>query len=80
MTDLLKDYGITGICLAILAAYFAFIEKKRGKEREELEKAHREERKEWRATIEKQFEEQARNTKENTSVLASLKQMLENRK
>ncbi len=65
----LENYGILGIIVIALAAYILSIEKR-----------HREERQDWTRTNERQVEEQNRNIKENTSVLSSLKTLLENRK
>ena len=66
MKEVLSDYGILGVMLAALAAYVLMIEKR-----------HKEERKEWKETIERQFDESNKTTRENTSVLSSLKAIIE---
>ncbi len=65
----LANYGVLGIVLIALAAYVLRIEKR-----------HKEERDEWRKTVDKQFDEQNKNIKENTSILSGLKTLLENRR
>ena len=65
----LGNYGILGIIVIALAAYILSIEKR-----------HREERSDWQRVNERQMEEQNRNIKENTSILSSLKTLLESRK
>lgn len=62
-------------------------EKRQREDRDALEKQHKEEREEWKDMIEAQFkrmneqaDEHSRLQREHTSVLASLKTMLENRK
>lgn len=62
----LAQYGILGIICAALAAYVLMIEKR-----------HARERKEWQETINKQFDEANKTTRENTSVLSSLKTIIE---
>lgn len=62
----LAQYGILGIICAALAAYVLHIEKR-----------HSSERKEWKETIDKQFTEANKTTRENTSVLSSLKTIIE---
>lgn len=63
------NYGVLGIVVIALAGYVLKIEAR-----------HKAERDEWRRTQEKQFDEQARNIKENTSILSSLKTLLESRR
>lgn len=65
MTEL-AQYGILGIICAALAAYVLHIEKR-----------HSKERREWQDTINKQFDEANKTTRENTSVLSSLKTIIE---
>lgn len=65
----LTQYGFPGIAVIGLAGFIMY-----------LMKIHREERAEFRKTIEQQFDDVNKNTKENTSVLSALKTMLENRK
>jgi hypothetical protein len=75
MEKLIENYGILGIILVALAAYVIRIEKRHGSER-----------KEWRETMEKQFnrmdemsDEGHKAVRENTSILQGLKTLLENR-
>jgi ABC-type anion transport system duplicated permease subunit len=72
MNDL-QSYGVLGIVVIALAAYVLMIEKR-----------HSSERKEWKDTIEKQFDvvnraadEANKATREHTSVLSSLKTIIE---
>lgn len=69
MNELLSHYGILGLCVAGLCYYILKIEKR-----------HASERSEWKETIDKQFDEANKNTRENTSVLSSLKTIIENMK
>lgn len=69
MTDQLVQYGLLGICVLGLAGYIL-----------KVEKTHSEERSEWRRQQDRQSEEMNRNIRENTSILSSLKTLLENRK
>lgn len=62
----LSQYGILGIICAALAGYVLMIEKR-----------HVKERKEWKETIERQFDEANKTTRENTSVLSALKTIIE---
>lgn len=62
----LAQYGILGIICAALAAYVLMIEKR-----------HTKERREWQDTINKQFDEANKTTRENTSVLSALKTIIE---
>lgn len=68
MNDL-TQYGILGIVVTGLCWYIIHIEKR-----------HKEERQEWKQTIEKQFDEANKTTRENTSVLSALKTIIENMK
>ena len=63
------NYGVLGVAVVALAAYFVKVEKR-----------HKEERDEWRKAIEKQNDEINRNVKENTSILSALKTLLETRR
>ena len=65
MTEL-TQYGILGIICAALGGYVLMIEKR-----------HAKERKEWKETIERQFDEANKTTRENTSVLSALKTIIE---
>lgn len=68
MSDI-SQYGLPGLIIAAMAAYVLLIEKR-----------HREERDEWRKQNERQVDEANRNIMENTSILSSLKTLLENRR
>jgi hypothetical protein len=68
MTEL-ANYGVLGIIVIALAGYIISIEKR-----------HRDERSDWQRSNERQMDEQNRNIRENTSILSSLKTLLENRK
>lgn len=75
MEELLKSYGLAGVIIVALAGYVIRIEARHGKER-----------KEWRETVEKQFnrmdemsDEGHKAVRENTSILQGLKTLLENR-
>lgn len=68
MTDL-ANYGILGIIVLALAGYVLSIEKR-----------HREDRESWQRSNERLTEETNKNIRENTSVLSSLKTLLENRR
>ena len=62
----LSQYGILGVICTALAGYVLMIEKR-----------HTKERKEWKETIERQFDEANKTTRENTSVLSALKTIIE---
>lgn len=75
MNEALSQWGVFGVIIAALAAYVIRIEGR-----------HKSERKEWKETIEKQFnrmdemsDEGHKAARENTSVLQGLKALLENR-
>lgn len=68
MNDL-TQYGILGIVVAGLCWYILNIEKR-----------HKEEREEWKQTIDRQFDKQNETMRENTSVLSALKTIIENMK
>lgn len=68
MNDLFLQYGISGAFIIVLIAFITKIEKR-----------HKEERDEWKKTIDKQFDEANKHTKENTGILQGLKTLLENR-
>lgn len=67
MNDL-AGYGLPGLIIVGLASYVLLIEKR-----------HRDERETWQKSNDRQQEEANRNIKENTSILSSLKTLLENR-
>lgn len=67
ITDL-STWGVPGAIVVALAGYVLLIEKR-----------HREERDTWSKANERQQEESNKNIRENTSVLSSLKTLLENR-
>jgi len=69
MTEVLSQYGLAGAVIIALAGYVLMIEKR-----------HREERDEWRKSIDRQNDESNRITRENTNILSALKSMLENRR
>jgi hypothetical protein len=80
-------YGLPGLIASIgigaiiwCAKFIKDIIHEHKQEREELERIHREERADWKKTIERQFEESNRVTNNNTNVLTAVKTMLENRK
>lgn len=64
----LSTWGLPGAIIAALAGYVLLIEKR-----------HYSERKEWSKSNERLQEETNKNVRENTSVLSSLKTLLENR-
>jgi len=67
MNDILSShYGLPGIVIAAMATYVVMIERR-----------HTKERKEWKETIERQFDEANKTTRENTSVLSALKTIIE---
>lgn len=75
MEELLKSYGLAGVIIVALAGYVIRIETR-----------HKSERKEWKDTIDKQFnrmdemsDEGHKAVRENTSILQGLKTLLENR-
>lgn len=68
MNELL-NYGVLGVVVVALGGYVLRIEKR-----------HKEERDEWRKTIDKQFDRQNENIEKNTSILSGLKTLLENKK
>jgi len=68
MTDI-SQYGFQGACIVGLGVFIMYIMK-----------SHNDERTEFRKTIERQFEEANRNTKENTSILSELASLLKNKK
>lgn len=68
MTEL-TQYGLPGIVILGLAAYVLMIEKR-----------HKEERDEWKRTIDKQFDRQNDAIDKNTNILSALKTILENRR
>lgn len=83
MEDELLKYGGLGLGLIIAG----IIGKIALQKMSEMEKSHKEERKEFRQTIEKQFDEQNKTaeehnkiTRENTGILQGLKTLLENRR
>jgi hypothetical protein len=83
----LDKYGIPGVIAAIAIGAIGWCVKfikdviqDHKREREELERQHRDERTDWKKTIERQFEESNRVTNNNTNVLTAVKTMLENRK
>jgi hypothetical protein len=67
MNDLL-NYGVLGICVLGLAGYILRIESR-----------HKEERDEWKRSIDRQFDRQNENIEKNTSILSALKTLLETR-
>lgn len=73
MTDLANNiavnYGVLGVVVVALGYYIVSVEKR-----------HKEERDEWRKTIEKQNDQINKNVQDNTSVLSALKTLLENRR
>lgn len=73
--EALSQWGVAGAIIIALATYVIRIETR-----------HKSERKEWKDTIEKQFnrmdemsDEGHKVTRENTSILQGLKTLLENR-
>jgi len=60
--DLLLNYGVLGICVVALSGFIMF-----------LYKQHKDERKEWRGTIEKSTDA----INNNTNMVTALKVMLE---
>lgn len=69
MQEILVKYGLAGVGLAALSWFVLF-----------LMKSHKEERKEWKKTIEDQFKEHNQVMRDNTSILSGLKTLLENKK
>lgn len=75
MNEILSKWGLAGVVIAGLSAYILRIEAR-----------HKSERKEWKDTVEKQFnrmdemtDEGHKAIRENTSILQGLKTLLENR-
>lgn len=62
----LENYGVLGIVVTAMAWYILNIEKR-----------HKEERDEWKRTIDRQFDEQNKNVKDNISILSGLKTLIE---
>lgn len=76
----LVNYGVLGIVLIVFAIWYAKKDKQHSEEREKMENLHRQEREDWNRINQRQLDETNRNIKENTSILSSLKTLLENRK
>lgn len=87
MQEFLFKYGLPGAALFALGWYIISLEERHRKERKEWREQQEKERGEDRKLQEKQFDrmnEQAditnENIRENTSILSSLKTLLENQK
>lgn len=63
------QFGLPGIIIVTLAGYVLLIEKR-----------HKDERDEWKKTIDKQFDRQNDSIDKNTNILSALKTLLENRR
>lgn len=79
----LEQYGVPGvIALVAIAAISGLVvwiksEMKNARdERERMEQTHRSERDDWKRTIERQFEESNRATKDNTNVVSELNTLI----
>ena len=69
----LIEYGGLGVVIVFLMGYVIYIYKSHRTERKELHKCHAQERKDWRDTTEKQFEESHRLGKKVIEVLSEVK-------
>jgi hypothetical protein len=85
--DVFLKYGLPGVFILILlvaikwgATLLQKIVADHKLEREELERLHRQERDEFRKTIERQFEDSNRTTTNATSALTELTTLLKSRK
>ncbi len=67
-TSTLQNDVLGAVILLLFAALFWFI------------KTHRDERKEWRTTIERQFEKQNAQSTESTTALTALKTLIERKR
>lgn len=72
----LANYGVLGVVLIVFAIWYAKKDRQHKEERESTEKMHREERGDWKKTIEKQFEESNKVTKENTNIVSELSTLI----
>ncbi len=79
MNDL-ANYGVLGVVLVVFAIWYAKKDKQHKDERERMEQLHREERSDWKKTIEKQFDDSNKSNANATKALTELTTLLKNRK
>lgn len=76
MVEKLAQYGAIGICLVVAIGFIYYLLKRI----EAKELTHAAERREWKATSDKQFEVIAAQGKEDATILTKLTSLLESRK
>jgi len=76
---LINEYKFIGVAIIIMASVIAYLFYDSKKERKEMMKMHKEERKEWRTESKEQFKTIVNVTEKSNTVVQSLKTLIEHR-